>query len=222
MILYDEETVTALMQNTVDDKTKDFEVYAQFSTAGKVQSVSAFDVHGDGIAGLFVVSKPDASDDKFDLTIWKDQEVSPPTGVSGQFVQEKIDTIKLSSKDILVLDANGDFKPDVLGRRDGDDQRIGIWFGPKFTKFQPLTGVANHESIIDLETASFIDLDQDCRADLVYMTTDKKEIKMLAGEDWEKSGAESPSTLIKLDASWNVQNRIYFADINKDGMSSFR
>jgi len=214
VVLFEGTTVTALKQTKVDGSSKDFGIHHRFDVGGRVQSVSAFDVNTDGIADLFIVTENASVPGGHTLTVWVDSGA-----MSFQSTPEVLHPIHLADEHVLVLDADGDFIPDVFGR-DRNTNAVGFWFGAASFSGNSFKALAIDD--IELSTASFIDLDQDCRAELVYMTTDHK-IKMVVGAaNWRSfDHGHHPDivTLVDLSALHidDAQKRLFFADVNKDG-----
>lgn len=209
--------IKVMKQTKVKPGIKHFKEHATINTSKDVKSVSAFDLDKNGIADLFVVTESDpVGGPTFEMNVWLDSEDGDG------FVKHNgtgINRILLADEHALVLDGNSDFVPDVFGQRrktDGDAE-YGFWKGPDF-EFTPVAGQPTHVDGIAMRSASFIDLDQDCKADLVYIDGD--EVKMTSGDNWITKGLDltKAKTVVNL-ATLEVpaQRRLFFADINKDG-----
>eukprot|EP01084_Bolivina_argentea_P204417 349093_1 len=221
VVYYPNRTVRAFKQTKLNSVDENFNLYASFQTQeGDIQSISAMDFTKNGVADLFVVTENDGN---YILTVWKDTKNSFT-------VSDDPQRIELIDKNVLILDANGDFIPDVFGKTNyaydnGSEEQVeGFWFGEqqdkktRFSKFKPFGIDANN---ILMETMSFIDLDQDCKADLVWMTKPSNgtsEIKMISGINFQSDPIPQSTHLITLLSSKNYQSRMFFADVNKDGV----
>ena len=219
IIISDQNNQIKAFKQIKDDGNPEFELYDTLTPNAAIQSISAADFNHDGIADLFVVTE--TSTNYYQLNIWKGLDNN--NDLNNKF--QKLDSIiQLSDPNVLIIDANNEFTPDIFGKRSiNGQQEEGFWFhnfvnnqetAPEF-EFVALDVDKND---IIMQSVSFIDLDQDCRGDLVYITTTSRQIKMIQGHNFkdELELQQQPQTLIQLLPQH--QNRMYFADINQDGM----
>jgi len=123
------------------------------------------------------------------------------------FTKHEISGIDPQGKPILILDSNGDYKLDIFG---WNGNKFGIWEQTGNFVFQ-FKEMIEHDILP--ETVSFIDMNQNCRPDLVYMASDKT-IKFIDSD----SIPSTPFKTFDISATNpNPENRIMFADVNKDG-----
>lgn len=204
VIIYNDKQIeTFISIQDRDSKDPQFKAYHNITTDHAIQSISIGDKNHDGIADLFVLIE--TSPDQYELEIYKDSENSDHF--------EKLNmNIQLSDPNILVVDGNGDFTPDIFGAQQG---ALGFFFLNKGTTQHTFVPLGIQSDDITMESVSFIDLDQDCRADLVYITNDGK-LRMIKGRNFE-GDQQLTSESLNIDLLDNQQRRMFFADINKDG-----
>eukprot|EP00484_Ammonia_sp_Unknown_P030430 CAMPEP_0197038024 /NCGR_PEP_ID=MMETSP1384-20130603/15079_1 /TAXON_ID=29189 /ORGANISM="Ammonia sp." /LENGTH=540 /DNA_ID=CAMNT_0042468415 /DNA_START=202 /DNA_END=1824 /DNA_ORIENTATION=+ len=187
-----------------------FTAYHPFEIGNAIpHSIAAMDMNIDGIADLFVVSKK-PNVDYFEMNVYLNQEDPNQFHIASESLAS---TIQLNDSHALVIDANGDFKPDVFGKNHAGDQAEGFWFGMKSDQFVPLGVDAGN---IEMSSVSFVDMDQDCRADLVYMTKDK-QLRMISNTNFQDANSRSATTIATFLETDAPQTRLFFADVNKDG-----
>ena len=211
VVIYSDRTIIPFKQKQVSSQRQEFTELNNITTDNAIQSVSAFDFNKNGIADLFVVTANGS--DSYALHVYEDNK-------EDKYIESFV-KLELSDPDILIFDATGDFSMDVLGKNKNNE--VGYWKSAKdassihsFTAFKPLVNMQSDAAVIRMKTVSFIDLDQDCVAELVYMTNDT--IKMMKNDG--NGGFGDPVSLITFDAEQGEkwQSQMYFADYNKDGM----
>eukprot|EP01083_Nonionella_stella_P299348 1016328_1 len=217
IVLYANASVKAFTQSHHDaHSTKArFRGYAQFDvgTDDKVVSVSAMDWNRNGVADLFVVTQRDPTDDAspYQLNVWQDNHST--------FVKVNNNALDLNDQYVLIMDANGDFIPDIFGKSQTGD--IGFWFGNSEGKFGTFVSLNLANQTIEMQSVSFIDMDQDCKPDLVFITKNHNDstryVKMISGTDFDTPRLLVPQKLLTMLPHW--QNRLFFADINNDGIT---
>lgn len=169
----------------------------------KVVSVICGDFNYDGLLDMFITIQ--LSDSSLEAKIaLQNKKFSD----DNQAFSWHATVLSLTSKEILILDGNGDKKLDMIAQSNNATQ---FWI---HDQQRILNKNLKYLNGVEMESLSFIDLNQDCKADLVYIGTDNAvHIKKFDKDIWDMTD----DIIQGINLKSNANKLLFFADVNIDG-----